>query len=144
VLQLCDLDKTDVLELGKTGLPGTRFVFLAREGVYFLSEVDNRVYKEAYVDCLALLNDVLVIFGSDPQNPTFPDVEEVIEGLDQATKRLVVDGQDDSVRDEEVESQLKSVHKNANANREVAFTLRKLSTHPDDEGLVYKIRGLGR
>jgi hypothetical protein len=100
------------------------------------------VYKEAYVDCLTLLNDVLVIFGSDPQNPTFPDVEEVIEGLDRATKRLVVDGQDDSVRDEEVESQLKSVHKNAHANREVAYTLRKLSTHPDDEGLGYKIRGL--
>jgi hypothetical protein len=47
----------------------TPFKSLSQQEVERLTLADGAMARTAFIDCLALLHDILVSFGSEPQNP---------------------------------------------------------------------------
>jgi hypothetical protein len=116
-------------------LPYPQFVFLDAQVVSFMTESDNRLYQAMYVDCLALLHDLLITMCTVPEASMF-DPREINEDLETSMLKL----QEPDVTDEQQLSLVESLLDNLHKNRISAFTLFQQSTGFEFGVVSYRVR----
>lgn len=94
----------------------TPFESLSPEAVESLSDPQSSDLKMVYIDCLAMLHDVLSDFGSSPEHPVFANRGQPI---DQAAIRSTA---------ADLQRQVGTVFENVGINMEIAFDLRREAT----------------
>ncbi|MFL6214212.1 MAG: hypothetical protein ACJ74J_10025 [Blastocatellia bacterium] len=91
------------------------FVYLPDEEIYSLANPQHIAPRRIYLDCLSLLNDMLVEFCSTPSQPQlgFQDIRKLL--IDYLNMLVIL---------------RPSLHENLISNKEIAFDLREEFSRP--------------